>query len=183
VASDSRPAALAGWTEQAIADGRRWVAAWKVAGPRLEEVRRRELRETDAHDAIARLCGSADYEIARRSRPRGWSSSSGCSAEPGRDERGHRRGPSVEAEVVERASAFDFPPRVALRTCSAEDLIVLKAFASRPKDWMDVDGVIVRQAGRLDWSYVERQLAPLAALKEEPELMDALTRRRLALDR
>jgi hypothetical protein len=58
-----------------------------------------------------------------------------------------------------------------------------EAFASRPKDWMDVDGVIVRQAGRLDWSYVERQLAPLAALKEEPELMDALTRRRLALDR
>jgi hypothetical protein len=34
---------------------------------------------------------------------------------------------------------------------SAEDLIVLKAFASRPRDWIHVEGIIVRQTGKLDW--------------------------------
>lgn len=42
----------------------------------------------------------------------------------------------------------------------AEDLLVLKAFADRPKDWVDVDGIIVRQTGRIDWAYVRDQLAP-----------------------
>ena len=35
---------------------------------------------------------------------------------------------------VDRASLFTFPPDVPLRTCSAEALIVLKAFTDRPKD-------------------------------------------------
>lgn len=87
-----------------------------------------------------------------------------------------------EAAVVERASPFTFPPAVALRTCSAEDLIVLKAFADRPKDWVDIDGIIIRQATRLDWDYVRRQLAPLAELKEAPEILSRLEQRRLALE-
>jgi hypothetical protein len=36
-----------------------------------------------------------------------------------------------EESVVERSSLFVFPPDVSLRTCSAEDLIVLKVFAAR----------------------------------------------------
>ena len=87
-----------------------------------------------------------------------------------------------EASAVERASMFTFPPNVELRTCSAEDLIVLKAFAARAKDWMDVEGIIVRQAGRLDWSYVRAQLEPLLELKEAPELWDELERRRKGLE-
>jgi hypothetical protein len=43
--------------------GRRWVKTWQAAGPRLEEIRRRELRELDAYAAIALLCGSADYRM------------------------------------------------------------------------------------------------------------------------
>jgi hypothetical protein len=38
-----------------------------------------------------------------------------------------------EELAVERSSVFTYPPDVPLRTCSAEDLIVLKAFADRPK--------------------------------------------------
>lgn len=83
-----------------------------------------------------------------------------------------------EEDVVSRSSLFTFPGEASLRTCSAEDLIVLKAFAARTKDWLDVEGIIVRQTGRLDWDYVRRQLAPLAALKEEPELLEELERRR-----
>ena len=88
-----------------------------------------------------------------------------------------------EETAVGRSSLFTFPPDVSLRTCSAEDLIVLKAFADRPKDWVDVDGIIIRQSGRIDWSYVRTQLAPLAELKEAPELLDDLDTRRNELDR
>ena len=88
-----------------------------------------------------------------------------------------------EERVVARSSLFVFPPDVPLRTCSAEDLLVLKAFADRPKDWVDVDGVIIRQAGQIDWSYVRANLAPLAELKENPGLLEQLERRRRDLDR
>jgi hypothetical protein len=70
-----------------------------------------------------------------------------------------------------------------LRTCSAECLIVLKAFAARPKDWLDIEGVIIRQTGRIDWTYIRRQLLPLVELKEAPEIMDELERRRRDCER
>ena len=83
-----------------------------------------------------------------------------------------------EELAVARSTPFTYPPDIPLRTCSAEDLIVLKAFADRPKDWVDIDGVIARQASRLDWSYVRAQLAPLAELKEAPDLLERLERTR-----
>lgn len=52
---------LAGWSPEQIAAGRRWVQAWKEAGPRLEQVRREELRRLHPQRAIALLCGEADY--------------------------------------------------------------------------------------------------------------------------
>lgn len=87
-----------------------------------------------------------------------------------------------EELVVDRASLFTYPPDLPLRTCSAEDLLVLKAFANRPKDWLDIDGIIIRQSAHLDWPYVREQLAPLAELKDAPELLDALERRRVELE-
>jgi hypothetical protein len=88
-----------------------------------------------------------------------------------------------EESVVARSSLFSFPPQTLLRTCSAEDLVVLKAFAARAKDWLDVEGIIVRQTGKLDWPYIRGQLQPLAELKEAPEIMDELERRRLEFER
>jgi hypothetical protein len=92
-------------------------------------------------------------------------------------------GMPFEERLVERATPFTFPPDISLRTCSAEDLIVLKAFAARPRDWTDVEGVIVRQADRLDWSYIREQLVPLLELKEAPELWDELERVRARAER
>jgi hypothetical protein len=62
----ARGSALAGWTPEQIALGRRWVKAWKDAGPELERIRREELRGLDARKAIALLCGPADYRVAPR---------------------------------------------------------------------------------------------------------------------
>lgn len=57
---------LADWTPEQVAQGRAWVNRWRDAGPRLEAIRRRELRELDGYAAIARLCGDADYHTPPR---------------------------------------------------------------------------------------------------------------------
>jgi len=87
-----------------------------------------------------------------------------------------------EELVTQRSSFFNYPPGVALRTCSAEDLIVLKAFAGRGQDWVDVERIVVRQTGKLDWDYIPDQLRPLAALKEAPEILDQLEARRVEFE-
>jgi hypothetical protein len=63
-----------------------------------------------------------------------------------------------------------------LRTCSAEDLIVLKLFAFRPRDVLDVETVVTCQHAALDWEYIEANLRPLAEVKEQPEIMAAFER-------
>ena len=88
-----------------------------------------------------------------------------------------------EESAVSRSSLFEFPGRKLLRTCSAEDLVVMKAFASRGRDWADIEGIIVRQTGRLDWQYIETQLAPLAELKDAPEILEELAKRRTEFER
>ena len=76
--------------------------------------------------------------------------------------------------MVSRATPFDFAPGVSLITCSAEDLVVLKAFAARGQDWVDVEGILVRQGNGLDWNYIQHQLNPLVELKGEPEIVTRL---------
>jgi Nucleotidyl transferase AbiEii toxin, Type IV TA system len=79
-----------------------------------------------------------------------------------------------EKEVIDRASSFDFDSGCSLVTCSVEDLIVLKAFASRPKDWLDIEGIVIRNKPNLDTKYIFNQLKPLAEVKEAPELLEKL---------
>lgn len=80
-----------------------------------------------------------------------------------------------EEEAVRRSLMIEFAPGIALRTCTAEDLVVMKAFASRPLDWSDVRGILVRQGTRqLDWPYIQRQLQPLCEVKEAPEILTRL---------
>jgi hypothetical protein len=43
-----------------------------------------------------------------------------------------------EAEMVARATREELAPGSFARTVSAEDLIVLKAFADRDRDWIDI---------------------------------------------
>lgn len=87
-----------------------------------------------------------------------------------------------EERAVERASDYVIAPGVGLTTCSAEDLIVFKAFAGREKDWLDIEGIAVRQRGRLDETLIWTELTPLLELKEAPEaghrLRGVLTRAR-----
>jgi hypothetical protein len=81
-----------------------------------------------------------------------------------------------EEQLIARASAFEFAPGATLTTASAEDLVVLKAFAARDRDWVDIDGIVTRQSNRLDWHYIMTMLGPLCELKGTPETVDRLQR-------
>ncbi|MGH9364027.1 MAG: nucleotidyl transferase AbiEii/AbiGii toxin family protein, partial [Thermoanaerobaculia bacterium] len=81
---------------------------------------------------------------------------------------------AFEERLVKRASCHMFSPGVELETCSAEDLVVLKAFAGRDRDWADIEGVVLRQAGRLGVKLIWRELVPLLELKEDAAGKDRL---------
>jgi hypothetical protein len=78
-----------------------------------------------------------------------------------------------EESAVERSTFQEYLPNVFLKICSAEDLIVLKAFADRGRDWVDIESIIIRRE-KLDWYYIYEQLAPLVELKYAPEIITKL---------
>ena len=70
-----------------------------------------------------------------------------------------------ELRCVERASSFDFGGGMSLTTCGAEDLVIMKVFADRGQDWVDVEAVVLRRGGELDWPLIERELKPLLEVR------------------
>jgi hypothetical protein len=74
-----------------------------------------------------------------------------------------------EERAVTRATPWSLSSEQTIRTCSAEDLVVFKAFAGRNKDWLDVEGVVLRQGRRLDAGLILDELAPLLDLKGTTE--------------
>lgn len=84
-------------------------------------------------------------------------------------------GMPFEGRIISRATMWGTPAAGEIRTCTAEDLVVLKSFASRPQDWIDVEKVIIRQGDKLDRELITEELDPLVKLKEEPEITVQLT--------
>lgn len=87
-----------------------------------------------------------------------------------------------EEQVLARASPFRFAPRVSLVTASAEDLVVMKAIADRTTDWVDIEGVLIRQGRSLQWEPILRDLAMLCELKEDPGPLERLQALRIKLN-
>jgi hypothetical protein len=85
-------------------------------------------------------------------------------------------GIAFEEKMVARATRYEFLPGVSLVTCSAEDLIILKAFADRPRDWGDVETIIARQQAHVEWNYIFEQLEPLCQVKDTPEIVERVRR-------
>jgi len=81
-----------------------------------------------------------------------------------------------EEEAVSRSTMYRVSPDLALATCSAEDLIVFKAFAGRPRDWLDIEGIVTRQGAGLDTALIWHELLPLLELKEDAETEGRLRR-------
>lgn len=79
-----------------------------------------------------------------------------------------------EARCIERASPWELPEGSGLLTCSAEDLVVHKAFASRDVDWLDVERILMRQGAKLNVVQILEELTPLAELKEDATIVPRL---------
>ena len=80
-----------------------------------------------------------------------------------------------EESAVNRAVIIEVEPQAKVCLCTAEDLIVMKAFADRPIDWKDIRGIMIRQGERaLDWHYIHQHLRPLCEAKEQPDIIDRL---------
>jgi hypothetical protein len=81
-----------------------------------------------------------------------------------------------EERSITRASAWQLDTQLSIVTCSAEDLIVHKAFAARDLDWADVSNIVMRQGRKLNIDQIWEELRPLVALKEEPQILAKLQR-------
>ena len=76
-----------------------------------------------------------------------------------------------EENSIRRSTAFPIGEGRGLTTCSAEDLLVHKVVANREKDWLDIEGVLARQWGRLDRSLFRTEVAPLLELRGDPDIL------------
>lgn len=79
-----------------------------------------------------------------------------------------------EERTIERSSDFEFSDNCKLTTCCAEDLIVHKAFANRDKDWGDIDGILRKQRGKIDFDLILNELTPLVEIKEDDAIIPKL---------
>ena len=86
-------------------------------------------------------------------------------------------GLGFEKQMTENSRLYEFTPGKSLRVCTAEDLIIQKAFAARPQDWIDIEGILIRQ-NKLDWDHIFKHLGILCQLKEAPEILDRLEKMR-----
>lgn len=78
--------------------------------------------------------------------------------------------PGYEEQIITRAVQCDLGDwRVWV--CAPEDLVIQKAVAGRPRDWEDIEGVLIEQHGRLDLAYLEDWLSQFAELLEQPEIL------------
>jgi hypothetical protein len=71
-----------------------------------------------------------------------------------------------EEQIIARATKFTYAKGVRLTTASAEDVVLMKCIADRPRDWQDVKDIASVQGESFDWPYVDRQLQGLAEIIE-----------------
>jgi hypothetical protein len=77
-----------------------------------------------------------------------------------------------QASAIRRAVGVPVGPRT-VRFCTAEDLVIHKLASERAQDLIDVEGIAVRQAGRLDLDYLRPRVQELATGLERPEILEA----------
>ena len=91
-------------------------------------------------------------------------------------------GMPFETEVIERSQQREYLIGKFIRICGASDLVILKAFANRVRDWQDIRGILIRSASELNWDLIETELKTLTELKEEPEILTKLRDLRKSLN-
>jgi hypothetical protein len=85
---------------------------------------------------------------------------------------------SFDETAIGRAHMVELQPGLAIRVCSAEDLIVYKMVSLRTQDRLDVEGIIRRQGNRLDDRYVEGWLRQFEQALDDSTLISEYRRLR-----
>jgi len=86
-----------------------------------------------------------------------------------------------EIEAIARAITTDIGG-VVIPVCAAEDLIIHKAIAAREKDWIDIEGILTRQRGRLDQGHILNWLGQFAQALDRPEIVTRYQQLRAAIE-
>lgn len=86
-----------------------------------------------------------------------------------------------EIEAVVRAAPTNIGG-IIVPVCTAEDLIVHKAISQREKDWMDIEGILIRQGDRLDQEYILNWLDQFAQALERREIVERYRKLRTTLE-
>jgi hypothetical protein len=81
-------------------------------------------------------------------------------------------GPGIEDRFFDRAQTREVEG-VRVRVASAEDLVVMKILAGRPKDLDDVRAMLAAHAGAIDAEYIRSTLAILEAALAQSDLLPA----------
>lgn len=80
-----------------------------------------------------------------------------------------------EQSAVSRAELVQIAG-VQVPFASAEDLLLLKLFAGRPRDVEDADGIVRRKGSALDWRYIRRWAAEFERVPGRERLTEAVDR-------
>ncbi len=88
--------------------------------------------------------------------------------------------PGYDEMLVRRAKKHQVED-LSFRVCTAEDLVIQKAIAGRPKDWLDIEGILIEQQSALDWKYIDNWLKQFAEALEDPEILPRYQRLRKSL--
>jgi len=83
--------------------------------------------------------------------------------------------PGYEELIIERAVQRDLGGWYAW-ICTAEDLIIQKVVASRDKDWLDVEALLVERRDKLEEAYIEGWLTQFAEVLGNPDLLSRYRR-------
>ncbi len=75
-----------------------------------------------------------------------------------------------EELAIQRAEVIEVDG-VSLPICTAEDLIIHKAISNRGQDWIDIEGVLIRQHGQINLAYIRNWLSQFAEALENPEIL------------
>jgi hypothetical protein len=81
-----------------------------------------------------------------------------------------------ERQAIERAVDVELS-RIPVPFASAEDLILHKLFAGRPRDIEDASGVVVIQGDTLDWDYMEgwvEEFSSVPGRETMPEILEKI---------
>lgn len=81
---------------------------------------------------------------------------------------------AFEARAADTATEEEIAPGVKLQLAEPGALLVYKAFAGRPRDWLDIEGIIARSGARIDWARVRTELAVLLELKGDSSALARL---------